>query len=90
MNSTDYRFRISVGDWSGDGHGHHEDFQAFASKPDDIVRAFAQIIVWFLTLGDPELRVTLVPSEELPTLHFYGSDKKKREIGFMGYGLFGN
>jgi hypothetical protein len=48
----------------------------------------ARVVVWFLNQGDPELSVELIPEADVPMLPFYGSDKKKRDIGFIGYGLF--
>ena len=49
--------------------------------------AMAAIVAWFINQGDPKVDVKLngKPPEMLP---FYGSDNKKRHIGFMGYGLF--
>lgn len=56
--------------------------------PDEIgVDAMANIVVWFLNQGDPELDVKL-NGKPLPVLPFYGFDPKKRHIGFIGYGLF--
>ena len=48
----------------------------------------ANVVAWFINLGDPAVDVTISPREEVPTLAFYGNDKKRRHIGFIGYGLF--
>jgi hypothetical protein len=44
-------------------------------------------VLWFMTQGDPDLKVSLLPAVE--TLSFYGFDEKGRHIGFIGYGLCG-
>lgn len=33
-----YKFRMSIGDWSDDGHGKHEDFIVQSNAPVEIVR----------------------------------------------------
>lgn len=33
-----YKFRMSIGDWSDDGHGKHEDFIIQSNAPIEIVR----------------------------------------------------
>lgn len=33
-----YKFRLSIGDWSGDGHGIHEDFTVLSNRPVEVVR----------------------------------------------------
>lgn len=33
-----YQFKMSIGDWSGDGHGEHEDFVIDSNKPVEAVR----------------------------------------------------
>lgn len=48
----------------------------------------AALVVWFINQGDPDIDVRLDPKVTVPMLPFYGFDKKKRHIGFMGYGLF--
>ncbi len=55
-----------------------------AFGPEDM----AEIVVWFLNQGDKELNVKLTPAAKLPSLAFYGFDKKERHIGGLGYGLF--
>lgn len=41
MNTSTYDFDIPIGDWSNDGHGKYEYFQATASKPfKDVCFAF--------------------------------------------------
>ena len=46
----------------------------------------AKFVAWFIGLSGPALELT--PRNEVPTLQFYGYDKEKRHIGFIGYGLF--
>lgn len=141
---TRLRFRIPIGDWSGDGHGYCNWFIASTPKTikdvreayfaaqklhqkqfhpesfcedyeDDTVsieyaasikelsgvelgepyddevmvtpEAMAEYLVWFINQGDPSVDVQLEESVD-ETLHFSGYDKKKRHIGFIGYGLF--
>lgn len=52
--------------------------------------AMALVVAWFCMQGDADLRIEYTPAEALPSLHFYGCDAKKRHIGFIGYGFFGN
>lgn len=33
-----YKFKMSIGDWSGDGHGRHEDYVILSSHPVEDVR----------------------------------------------------
>lgn len=33
-----YKFRMSIGDWSGDGHGKYKDFMIVSNEPIDTVR----------------------------------------------------
>lgn len=47
----------------------------------------AELVVWFLNQGNPELKCKLEDKDEL-TLTFYGHDKFKRHIGHIGYGVF--
>lgn len=49
-------------------------------------RAMAELLAWYLCLGDPELRIELL--EEPPMLPFCGFDEKGRHIDFFGYGMF--
>lgn len=46
----------------------------------------AEYVSWFIGLSGVAL--TALGIEQLPTLHFYGTDKKKRHLGHIGYGLF--
>lgn len=55
--------------------------------PDDLVRAFAEIVVWFIQQGGPELVIELAPKDCTPVL-FCGYDEQNRHIGLLGYGLF--
>jgi hypothetical protein len=48
----------------------------------------AKIVAWFIGQGDSDLVVVPNDEEPVPMLAFYGDDKKKRHIGFIGYGLF--
>lgn len=48
---------------------------------------FASYVIWVINFGNPEMKCKQI-SESVPTLPFYGFDKKKRHIGFFGYGLF--
>lgn len=34
----EHKFKIAIGDWSGDGHGHDSHFEFSANKPIDVVR----------------------------------------------------
>ena len=49
----------------------------------------AEVVVWFLNQGDPDIDAKLEPPTAVPMLPFYGFDEKKRHVGFFGYGLFG-
>src|SRR5689334_18288718 len=40
-----------------------------SDTPDDLVLAFMKIVVWFIGLGDPELRLALIP--ELPSFNWH-------------------
>lgn len=133
----DYKFRMSIGDWSDDGHGKHEDYIIKSNKPVKDVREahfrikevtgididhlcrdyedshipsdvedkllamgfgfedegctypdeFASLWVFLLQKADPGLELKIV-NDDIPTLHFYGFDEKRRHIGHVGYGLF--
>lgn len=136
-----YKFRMSIGDWSDDGHGKHEDFIIASNVPVEIVREahfamkeslgfsiedfcyeyedsvidskttkaimelgfefenvgdeevgtypeeMARLWIFLLKKVDVNLELKII-KDEIPTLHFYGYDKKKRHIGYVGYGLF--
>lgn len=45
----------------------------------------AHYTLWFIKHGNPRINARIVP---LDTFAFYGSDKKGRHIGFIGYGCF--
>lgn len=138
-----YKFRMSIGDWSDDGHGKHEDFIVESNVPVQTVRevhfsmkdklgfsienicsdyegsmidsettkAIMELGYEFEDIDDDDGEVYMYPEEmarlwifllqkvdanlelkiikdEIPTLHFYGFDNKKRHIGYVGYGLF--
>jgi hypothetical protein len=60
--------------------------------PDDLgtfdLADMAAVVVWFLNQGDPELDAR--PDNNPPEmLSFVGKDEKRRHIGFIGYGLWG-
>lgn len=137
-----YKFRMSIGDWSDDGHGKHEDFIVSSNAPVQVVREahfamqdkigfciedvcsdyqdpaiepkiekiitnlgfeledydddgiaytcsneMARLWIFLLQKVDPNLELRII-NDEIPTLHFYGFDEKKRHIGHVGYGLF--
>lgn len=132
-----YKFRMSIGDWSDDGHGKHEDFIIESNHPVDVVReahfrikevtgidiedfccdyedssvpkeienklkdmgfefeyagttyAKEMALLWMFLLqkANPELELKII-NDDIPNLHFYGCDKKRRHISFVGYGLF--
>lgn len=137
-----YKFRMSIGDWSDDGHGKHEDFIVSSNVPVEIVReahfamkdklgfsiedicseyedtvidikitkmiedlgfefedytsygeadmyakAMAELWVFLLQKVDNSLELKII-DDDIPTLHFYGFDEKKRHIKQVGYGLF--
>lgn len=44
--------------------------------------------IWVTLLNYVDPKLNLKVEEELPMLPFYGFDKKKRHIGFVGYGCF--
>ena len=52
------------------------------------VEDMADYVAWFITLGDPEIK--LKRKKNLDMLPFYGYDEKKRHISFIGYGLLGD
>lgn len=145
-----YRFTIPIGDWSDDGHGKCEYFEASAAKPfkdvclafraaraafkaegfspetvccdyqDSVVpdetvellkkhgfeidpddfwaREFAELVVWFLNKGDPELDARLSTKEEaLPMLRNWDycdvmgtstAGAPDETLDGFGYGLF--
>lgn len=126
-----YQLKFQVGDWSGDGHGQHEDFilessvsveelreMYFTTKaktktsPENVCRDygdneitkqqikdlglqkmydgddFIHLFVDYMITHNHDLKLEIVQQNQIPTFHFYGHDKKKRHIGFMGYGLF--
>jgi len=57
-------------------------------NPDDFwCEEMADYVAWFITLGDPELKLKRM--KNLDMLPFYGYDKNKRHIGGFGYGLLG-
>ena len=136
-----YKFRMSIGDWSDDGHGKHKDFIISSNMPVEIVREahfamkdklgfsiedicseyedsvidskttkaimelgyefeevddgeagmypeeMARLWIFLLQKVDTNLELKII-KDEIPTLHFYGFDEKKRHIKHIGYGLF--
>ena len=52
--------------------------------------AMAEIVAWFLNLGNPALDVRIDKANAPPRLAFYGCDNRGRHIGFIGYGVTGN
>jgi hypothetical protein len=50
--------------------------------------AVAQLWVNILNLTDPSLDIKMVAVANLPTLHFYGFDEKRRHLNTPGYGVF--
>jgi len=134
---------MSIGDWSDDGHGKHDDFIISSNKPVEDVREahfkikavtgidienicseyeetlisdinveelnklgfrfhedtyddgtidmysseMARLWVFLLEKADPELQLMFI-DDDIPDLHFYGFDNKRRHIGQVGYGLF--
>lgn len=127
-----YKFQIPIGDWSKDGHGKCDYYDATAAKPIEDVReayfaakakfpkelcpeeiyrrddtisdelrekiksasgldidseiSMAAYVVWFINQGDPDVKIRL-SKKGIPMLSFYGYDKKKRHISFIGYGF---
>ncbi len=59
-------------------------------EPEDFgSQDMAEVVAWFLNLGDPSLDVRIATSDEaIPMLPFYGHDDKGRHIEGVGYGLF--
>lgn len=49
---------------------------------------FAELFILFMVSHNSELELQMVERESFPMFPFYGFDKQKRHIGFMGYGLF--
>lgn len=49
-------------------------------------RDMLNYLLWFIKQGDARIEFEV---GEIDTFAWYGNDKKKRHIGFMGYGLFG-
>jgi len=47
-----------------------------------------QLTVWFIKQGNPEIKLKQISTPKVPSLAFYGFDKKKRHIGFIGYGIY--
>lgn len=145
MATKKHTFTIPIGDWSNDGHGKCEYYEATAAKPfKDVCKAFAkarklwklpsgsyftpedvcaeyeeaeveeevveflkgkgfkiqrdfwcrdmaELVVWFLNQGDPDLKAKLTPAEkERPTLRSWDFRKHvEQDLGSFGYGLIG-
>lgn len=58
------------------------------SKLDVDQRGLVEYVIWVINQGNPALAVQ-GEFEDIPSLNFWGYDKKKRHIGAFGYGLFG-
>lgn len=48
---------------------------------------FALAVLNYIKLGNAEFEFKII-EDDLETFNYYGYDKKKRHIGFFGYGLF--
>lgn len=149
----EYKFELSVGDWSNDGHGKTESFVVESNKEvEEIREAYFQacdelgfsldgsykktkatpcseyeeysmgietieslrefgleitesqeeewtedyvetedmcdLVLAIIMKQDESVELRRIPRDDMPTLHFYGYDEKKRHIGYFGYGLF--
>jgi hypothetical protein len=51
-------------------------------------RVLAELWIYLLMYVDKSLKLEFMDEEETPMLSFYGFDKKRRHISFIGYGLF--
>lgn len=49
---------------------------------------FCDLVLKFIKTQDGNLKIKRVKSKDVPMFQFYGFDKKKRHIGYFGYGLF--
>ncbi len=66
--------------------------RGFKIDPDDFgPREFAELVVWYLNQGDPDLNAELLPEEkEPPMLRNWDYRREvKEDLGGFGYGLFG-
>lgn len=65
-----------------------EEYKEDGQVEDIDTSEFAQMVLDFIMIHNPEVELNIVPAEEMPTFQWYGHDEKKRHIGFFGYGLF--
>lgn len=65
---------------------HGFDFAHYVGDDEYLnAESLAHYTLWFITRGDPTIKAKIIP---LDTFAFYGSDKRGRHIGFIGYGCF--
>lgn len=62
-----------------DQHGHSE-------PPEH--ETMAEVVVWFINQGDPDIDARLNVKNDPPSLTFFGYNRKHQHIGHIGYGLF--
>lgn len=85
-----YKFYITIGDWSCDGHGRMGfEFENGSGMGCGIVSVpeMARLWIFLLQKTNPSLKLKIV-KDDIPRLQFYGFDEKGRHIGGVGYGLF--
>lgn len=56
----------------------------------DGTELFLEIVLALIRTQDPNLKIKVIPEENMPMFQFYGFDSKKRHIGYFGYGLLGD
>jgi hypothetical protein len=49
-----------------------------------------QLTLWFIKVGNPDFKYKIINPPSTPSLAFYGFDKQKRHISFIGYGVLGD
>ena len=52
--------------------------------PNELIHIWLNILKYL----DPELTTHIKTPDEIPSMHFYGYDKKKRHLNNPGYGLY--
>ena len=70
-------------DCDGEGEGDEEVVYPY-------VEGMLQLTLWFIQQGNPDFKYKIINPPSTPRLAFYGFDKQKRHISFIGYGVLGD
>jgi hypothetical protein len=62
---------------------HYADPECYRPLAKQYIQMVLNVIMWF----DPKVKLEF-KQDDSETFHFYGSDKKRRHIGYFGYGLY--